>query len=110
MAKLDNLLDVLGHYKYLITIVLGVVFVGVLSENSIVNLMKMDSIKRDLQDEIERYVKQNKESESELRALKNNPNAVEKVARERYFMKREGEDIFVLSTDIPTIEEDGKKK
>ena len=110
MAKLDTIIDVLGHYKYLITIVLGVAFVGVLSENSVVNLMKMDNTKRELQAEIDRYVKQNQEAEEELRALKNNPNAVEKVARERYFMKREGEDVFVLSTDIPTIEENGKKK
>jgi cell division protein FtsB len=31
--------------------------------------------------------------------LKRDPKAIEKIARERYFMKADGEDIFVLSDD-----------
>ncbi len=103
MAKLDTLLNVFGHYKYLITIVVGLLFVGVLSETSLINLMKLDMVRNDLQAEVERYRKQSHDAEKELKALKNNPRAVEKVARERYFMKRHNEDVFVLSSDIPTV-------
>ena len=35
----------------------------------------------------------------ELRMLDRNPKAIEKIARERYFMKADDEDIFVLSDD-----------
>lgn len=101
MAKLESFLNLLGHYKYLITIVLGVLFVGVLSENSILKLMKLDMQKADLQEEIETYQKQDADSKRELQSLKTSPNAVEKVARERYFMKKDDEDVFVLSTDEP---------
>ena len=31
--------------------------------------------------------------------LESNPKAIEKIARERYFMKADDEDIFVLSDD-----------
>lgn len=101
MTKFESLLNFLGHYKYLITIVVGLLFLGVLSESSMLKLMKLDMQKEDLQDEIEKYEKQNAESKRELDALKSNPNAVEKVARERYFMKKDNEDIFVFSNDKP---------
>jgi cell division protein FtsB len=29
-----------------------------------------------------------------------NPKAIEKIARERYFMKADDEDVFVLSDDV----------
>ena len=31
-----------------------------------------------------------------------NPSAITKIARERYFMKADDEDIFVLSDELPT--------
>ena len=58
--------------------------------------------KADLEEEIERYNKQDAASRRQLDELKTSPNAVEKVARERYFMKKDNEDVFVLSTDQPT--------
>lgn len=101
MAKFEYIVNFLGHYKYLITIVLGCLFLFILSENSVVNLIKLDMQKADLEAEIERYHKQNTDSRRQLDELKTNPNAVEKVARERYFMKKDDEDVFVLSTDQP---------
>ena len=101
MAKVDSFMSFVGHYKYLITIVLGCLLVFVFSENSAINLLKLDNQKADLQTEIEQYEKQNRDAKTELEALKVSPNAVEKVARERYFMKKDDEDVFVLSTDEP---------
>ena len=111
MAKFETFVNLLGHYKYLITVVLGLLFVTVLTDYSAVNLVKLDMQKSDLQAEIDRYTLQAKEAERELHDLKVSPGAVERVARERYFMKRDGEDVFVLSTDIrPKEETDGNEK
>jgi cell division protein DivIC len=101
MAKLETFINIIGHYKYLITIVLGLLFVVVVSENSVFQLVKLDMQKTDLQSEIDRYNRQTEAAERELQNLKHSPDAVERVARERYFMTRDGEDVFVLSTDIP---------
>lgn len=35
----------------------------------------------------------------ELLQLQRNPKSIEKIARQRYFMKKDNEDVFVLSTD-----------
>ena len=35
----------------------------------------------------------------QIRELNHNPKAMERIARERYFMKEDDEDIFVLSDD-----------
>lgn len=99
MAKLERFLDVIGHYKYLITIVVGLSIILFLGENSVMNLLKLKMQKEDLQEEIDRYNAQEAQSKKSLEELKTNPDAVEKVARERYFMKKADEDVFVFSTD-----------
>ena len=105
MAKYETFINLLGHYKYLITIVLGGLFVTVLTDYSAMNLVKLDMQRSDLESEIKRYNRQAQDAEQELEALKTRPEAVERVARERYFMNKEGEDVFVLSTDLQTKEE-----
>ena len=52
-------------------------------------LNKLEAKKRYYVEEIEKTRKQ-------LQDLQNNPAALEKFARERYLMKREGEDIFII--------------
>lgn len=42
-----------------------------------------------------------KETKEELKQLKSNVQTIEKYAREKYFMKKENEDLFIIST--PTI-------
>ena len=64
--------------KYTVVCLLGVLIVGFLDENSIWSHFK------------------NKQRISDLNR---NPKAMEKIARERYFMKADDEDIFVLSDD-----------
>lgn len=42
------------------------------------------------------YVAEIEKTRKQLQDLQNNPAALEKFARERYLMKREGEDIFII--------------
>ncbi len=100
MSKFGIVLSVLGRYKILLTIVLGVLFVGVVSDVSLIKLIKLDSTKSNLEAEVEYYRRQASQAKKELESLGNSPEAVEKVARERYYMKHADEDIFVLSTDL----------
>ena len=46
--------------------------------------------------EIERYHKQFQEDTRRLEELVSNPEAIEKIARERYLMKTQDEDIFIF--------------
>ena len=45
------------------------------------------------------YLVASREDQEKIRTLDSNPKAIEKIARERYFMKADDEDVFVLSDD-----------
>ncbi|MBM3922975.1 MAG: septum formation initiator family protein [Sphingomonadales bacterium] len=57
---------------------------------------------RELQQTKEHYVTQIEAEKKELEQLKNNPATIEKYAREKYLMKRENEDLFLISTKTPS--------
>ncbi len=89
----------LWYTKYVLVCVVGVLVVGFLDENSIWNHVKNMHRISELQEEIEDYNEQNQKNKKRIRELEGNPKAIEKIARERYFMKADDEDIFVLSED-----------
>ncbi len=96
---LNELLNFLSHYKYLITIVVGLLVVGVLDENSFRMRVKYELQINELKDQIRKYETLNRVDTRKLQELRRNPKSIEKIAREDYFMKANGEDIFVLRTD-----------
>lgn len=98
-TRLNIILTFLSHYKYMIVIVGGLLVVGVLDENSYLKLWKYHDEISKLKDEINRYKKQDELSTRRLHMLEKDPRGVERIARERYMMKTDDEDIFVLSTD-----------
>lgn len=97
MAKRINAIwNFLSHYKYLIVIVIGISIVGFLDDNSFLKHMQYDMQISDLKAEIKKYDALHAEDSVRLHELKQNPKAIEKIARERYFMKADDEDIFVF--------------
>lgn len=97
--RLRALLGFVDHYKYLIVMVLGVIVVGFLDENSFRKRIQYQMQISDMKKEIKRYNDQNAEDLRQLRELERDPTAIEKIARERYYMKADDEDIYVLSDD-----------
>lgn len=85
--------------KYAVVCILGVLLVGFLDDNSvwhhIQNLQQIESLKK----EKEQYEANFKRDQAQIKELDRNPKAMEKIARERYFMKADNEDIFILSDD-----------
>lgn len=85
--------------KYAVVCIAGVLIVGFLDENSVwshwKNLQRID----ELTEETEKYNADFRRDQAQIRELDKNPKAIEKIARERYFMKADDEDIFVLSDD-----------
>lgn len=92
--------ELLNHYKYLIVVVLGVLVVGVIDDNSFMRRIQYEMQISELKEEIERYNHRNDLDSKQLKELKHDSKAIEKIARERYFMKADDEDIYVLSDDI----------
>lgn len=100
MSKLNPIWNFIGHNKYWIVIIFGVLIVGFLDENSLLqharNLIQI----KELNEQIDEYNECYNRDNARLRELRSNPKAITKTAREKYFMKADDEDIFVLSTDI----------
>lgn len=99
MKRLVPIINLIGHYKYVITIVVGVLVVGFLDEDSFVRRVQLELQISDMNAEIEKYRSIYESDSKQLRELRTNPEAFEKIARERYFMKADDEDIYVLSDD-----------
>ena len=106
MKKIKNILLRIYHVKalkYAVVTVIAIALVGFIDENSVWKHMKNQSRISDLQEEIARYTEQYKRDDAQVELLRRDPKAIQKIARERYFMKADNEDIFVLSDDEQTF-------
>ena len=88
--------------KYAVVCILGVLIVGFIDDNSVMSHLKNQHRIGELQEEIDKYNAEFRRDQAQIRELDRNPKAIEKIARERYFMKADDEDIFILSDDDRT--------
>lgn len=96
MSKLLTIWNYIRRHKYMITVLIFIVVIGFLDENSLIQRIKHRSEISALNGEIEKYRKQYEEDTERLKELTTNPEALEKIAREKYLMKRPDEDIYVF--------------
>ena len=82
--------------KYIITLAGFIVFMLFIDHNDF--FMQMDRRRQlnDLMSSKAYYEKQIEQTKKNLSELQNNPAALEKFAREKYLLKRDNEDIFVV--------------
>lgn len=103
MGKIaSNIWQLVRRFKYQITIIIGVLLVGFLDEDSIMKYVELEYQISDLKEEISKYEDKYQRDSEELKKLQRNPREMARVARERYFMKKDNEDIFVLSDEERT--------
>jgi cell division protein FtsB len=80
----------------LITVLFFGVVIGFLDENSILRRTQYTREIYLLNQEIEQYRKEYEQSTKRLHELVANPGAIERIAREKYRMKKPDEDIYVF--------------
>ena len=115
MKKVKSLLLRIYHIpalKYIVVALVAVALIGFFDENSVWNHLRNKQRISDLEEEIEMYTERFHRDQEKIRTLDSDPKAIEKIARERYFMKADDEDVFVLSddekTDLMTPDETAK--
>jgi cell division protein FtsB len=86
----------MGRHKYLITLGVFAVIIVFLDENSAIRRLKYKREIMQLNEEIEKYRAEYEESTEKLNELNSNPESLEKIAREKYLMKKPNEDIYVF--------------
>ena len=100
MKALGKIWHFLGKHKYLITIAAFLLIICVLDENNL--MRRADHLRqiRELEEEIEMYRQQYERDSRRLQELTTNPDELEKVAREKYYMKNENEDVYIFEQDL----------
>lgn len=85
--------------KYLLTTIAFTLFMVFIDTNNLIKRFETFKQRNKLRNDIE-YFKQRIATDSRnLLELKTNPEVLEKFAREQYFMKKDGEDIFIIVKD-----------
>ncbi|MBQ8709567.1 MAG: septum formation initiator family protein [Bacteroidaceae bacterium] len=85
--------------KYVIALVVFIIAIGFVGESSIVNRIGQQREISKLKEEIDEYNRKFEQDRKTLEALKHDPEAVKEVARSRYFMKTDNEDIFIVEDE-----------
>lgn len=102
MEKLKIFWKNLGRIKglkYILVTVVALVLIGFLDENSVLHHIQDKRRISELEEEIHANQAIHQRNKAQIKQLESDPNAIRKIARERYFMKADDEDIFVLSDD-----------
>ena len=96
--------------KYIVVLVVGIVVVGFLGDNSIVAHFHNKSRINELKAEIAEHQSQTAANLKRIHLLDTDKKEVERVAREQHFMKMPDEDVFVLSDDVMSDETIGSNE
>lgn len=94
--KLESVRRGFGKHKYLIVCVLFFVNLLFIDHNSMLKRYEHHKEIASLRAERERYKRLYEHDMAQLHSLETDPQIIEKIARERYFMKRPDEDVFVF--------------
>ena len=85
--------------KWIFAIAIFVVFTGFVGEHCWLKRIVQKQEIAELKNEIDEYNRKFEEDKRELNRLKYDKDAVAEVARSRYLMKKEDEDIFIFEDE-----------
>jgi cell division protein DivIC len=108
MKEIHCVLSFIRKWKYLITVIIFILVVGLFDKNSFLHRYENQREMVSLQKEIQKYRNKYNQASHQLLELDSNPEAIKKIARERYFMKKENEDVFVFANESEDSDEEAQ--
>ena len=96
MLRRDSILMRAIRNKYLIAILIFLVWLFVFDRNSLIDRIKYTRALKEMTDEKQYYLESKAEDSQRLEELKTDRENLEKFAREQYFMKKDNEDVYVI--------------
>jgi len=85
--------------KYTIGIIVFVVWMTFFDRNDIISQVSLRSQLSTLQSDKQYYIEEIERNKNDMNELMSNNENLEKFAREKYYMKKEDEEIFVIVTE-----------
>ena len=89
--------------RYVLTTAVGLVWVTFISEIDLVYLAKSQLELNRLESQVAHYELEIEATRNQLVDLTSNPERLERFAREKYFMKRDNEDLFRIVAKEPDV-------
>ena len=101
------ILKILGN-RYLIVLVFFVVWITFVDTTSYMEHRVLNKEIEELEENKKYYQDEIKKDEENIKQLKN-PDHVEKYAREKYYMKRDSEDVYIIEFEEDSLKEEQSK-
>lgn len=92
---LPSLKTFIGRHKYIIVLVLFLVVILFADDNSLVRRIAQKREIKDLQEQLRNTSEKKRQNEILFQDLSNDSLIIDHIARERYGMRREDEDVYM---------------
>ncbi|HEY4538714.1 MAG TPA: septum formation initiator family protein [Faecalibacter sp.] len=94
--------------RYVIMGVCFIIWMIFFDQNSLFTHLELDKQIKNLEAD-ESYFRENLEAENKkLKILTENPAEIERIAREKFFLKKDNEDIFIIQQEIQKKPQENK--
>ncbi|HNW20952.1 MAG TPA: septum formation initiator family protein [Bacteroidales bacterium] len=103
-----DLLKQLDKYKYILVLIIFLVFIIFLDNNNLIKLRKYRKELNNAKEQNEFYKQKIKEDSLEIQKLKRDKEQLELYARKTYFFKKDNETIFLIVKDTTQKENTNK--
>ncbi len=103
-----DFLKQLGKYKYILVLIIFLVFIIFLDNNNLIKLRKYRKELNTAKEQNEYYKQKIKEDSLEIQKLKRDKEQLELYARKTYFFKKDNETIFLIVKDTTQKENTNK--
>ncbi|HOV54616.1 MAG TPA: septum formation initiator family protein [Bacteroidales bacterium] len=103
-----DLLKQLDKYKYILVLIIFLVFIIFLDNNNLIKLRKYRKELNTAKEQNEYYKQKIKEDSLEIQKLKRDKEQLELYARKTYFFKKDNETIFLIVKDTTQKENTNK--
>jgi len=103
MEKIKQFIETLPkpiRNKYVITSILFIFWILFLDDYNLITQIKMQNKVDELDQQKKFYISEIKNDSTELSGLRNDSNQQEKFAREKFLMKKDDEDVFIIRDKI----------
>ncbi|NNT72265.1 septum formation initiator family protein [Flavobacterium sp. IMCC34852] len=101
------ILKLLGN-RYVIVLVFFMVWMLFLDNTSYMEQRVLNKQLDELEDNKKYYQDEIRKDEENIKLLKN-PDQIEKYAREKYYMKRDSEDVYIIEFEEDSLKEEQSK-
>ena len=99
MKQINELIDKIPNYlknKYLIAVILFIVWITFFDNFNLIKQSKIKKNIKQLEENKKFYIQEITKDSSEYYDLLNNAEKREKFAREKFLMKKEDEDVYII--------------